>query len=79
MIHVKTTSTAANDVVLVIAAAAAQAAGQAPPPPADRYTAITGGRAHLDFRYRLETVDQDPFDEDATDTAKRRVQFAAAF
>jgi hypothetical protein len=32
---------------------------------------VTGGKAHLDFRYRLETVDQDPFSKDATASTLR--------
>jgi len=33
--------------------------------------AMTGGKAHLEFRYRLETVDQDPFADDAVASTLR--------
>lgn len=33
--------------------------------------AITGGKAHLEFRYRLETVDQDPLANDAVASTLR--------
>jgi hypothetical protein len=39
-----------------------------PPTLAD---AIAGGKAHLEFRYRLETVDQDPFAHDAVASTLR--------
>jgi hypothetical protein len=71
MIHVKTASRLAGAVALVLAAAAARATEPASPAPADLYTALTGGKAHLDFRYRLETVDRDPFGKDATASVLR--------
>jgi hypothetical protein len=38
--------------------------------------AITGGKAHLEFRYRLESVDQDPFSYDAlASTLRSRLNY----
>lgn len=50
------------------AAVSADAPAQAPATPA---SALTGGKAQLDFRYRLETVDQAGFDRDATASTLR--------
>lgn len=38
--------------------------------------AVTGGKAHLEFRYRLESVDQDPFSKDAlASTLRTRLNY----
>lgn len=38
--------------------------------------AVSGGKAHLEFRYRLESVDQDPFADDAlASTLRSRLNF----
>ena len=42
-----------------------------PAAPATFFDAMTGGKAHLEFRYRLETVDQDPFADDAVASTLR--------
>ncbi|MCX7054420.1 MAG: alginate export family protein, partial [Proteobacteria bacterium] len=64
--------------ILLLAAAGlsgvAMAADSAPATPATPATfvdAMTGGKAHLEFRYRLETVDQDPFTDDAVASTLR--------
>ncbi len=67
--------------ILLLAAAclpgvamAADPAPAAPATPAAAATfvdAMTGGKAHLEFRYRLETVDQDPFADDAVASTLR--------
>jgi len=55
------------------AAPAASAARVAPMTLAD---AMTGGKAHLEFRYRLETVDQVPFTDDAlASTLRSRLNY----
>jgi len=71
MMTFKTVSRIAPAIALCLAAAAAQAAEPAAPAATDLYSALTGGKARLDFRYRLETVDQDPFDKDATASTLR--------
>jgi hypothetical protein len=43
----------------------------AAPAPASLADALTGGKAHLEFRYRLETVEQEPFADDATASTLR--------
>jgi hypothetical protein len=50
---------------------AAPTATDAGAAPASLGTAISGGKAHLDFRYRLESVDQGGFDNDATASTLR--------
>jgi hypothetical protein len=47
------------------------AATASPAAPATFVDAMTGGKAHLEFRYRLETVDQDPFADDAVASTLR--------
>jgi hypothetical protein len=71
MMTFKTVSRIAPAIALCLAAAAAQSAEPAAPAATDLYSALTGGKARLDFRYRLETVDQDPFDKDATASTLR--------
>jgi len=47
-----------------------------PATPATFIDAMTGGKAHLEFRYRLETVDQDPFADDAiASTLRSRLNY----
>lgn len=58
-------------IALALAAAGTQATEQSPPSPASLPDAIGGGKAHLEFRYRFENVDQDPFDEDANASTLR--------
>lgn len=46
------------------------------PPHASLADALTGGKAHLEFRYRLETVEQVPFAEDAiASTLRTRLNY----
>jgi hypothetical protein len=71
MTQVKTATRLAFAVASSLVLAAAQAAEPTNPPPADLYSALTGGKAHLDFRYRLESVNQEPFDRDATASTLR--------
>jgi hypothetical protein len=56
---------------------AAPAVATAPAPaPATFEGAMTGGKAHLEFRYRLETVDQVPFADDAmASTLRTRLNY----
>lgn len=68
-------------IALALAAAGADAADPTPAPaaPTSFYDAITGGKAHLDFRYRFETVDQEPFSKDANaSTLRSRVNYQTA-
>lgn len=45
-------------------------------PPATLAEAIVGGETHLDFRYRLESVDQQPFADDAlASTLRSRLNY----
>ncbi len=56
--------------------AAAAEAPPAPPTPATFSAAVTGGQAHLEFRYRLESVDQAPFADDAlASTLRSRLNY----
>jgi len=84
MTHTNTTNRRGS--LLLLAAAwlpgVAMAADPAPVPPATAVTpatfvdAMTGGKAHLEFRYRLETVDQDPFADDAiASTLRSRLNY----
>jgi hypothetical protein len=53
------------------------AATAAPAKPVTFVDAVTGGKAHLEFRYRLESVDQDPFADDAlASTLRSRLNYA---
>ena len=56
---------------VAMAADPAPATTGAPAAPATFVDAMTGGKAHLEFRYRLETVDQDPFADDAVASTLR--------
>ena len=56
---------------VAMAADPAPATTGAPATPATFVDAMTGGKAHLEFRYRLETVDQDPFADDAVASTLR--------
>ncbi len=56
---------------LAIAADPAPAAAATPAAPATFVDAMTSGKAHLEFRYRLETVDQEPFADDAVASTLR--------
>ncbi len=48
----------------------------APATPVKFVDAVTGGKAHLEFRYRLEAVDQDPFADDAlASTLRSRLNY----
>jgi hypothetical protein len=61
-------------IALVLATAGAQAADGAdakPAAPATPQEAITSGKAHLDFRYRFENVDQVPFGNEANASTLR--------
>ena len=63
-----------SSIAFVLAAAGARAAEPAPAAPAAPASiadAITGGKAHLDFRYRFENVDQEPFSKDANASTLR--------
>jgi hypothetical protein len=61
---------------LAVAAGPAPATTGAPATPATFIDAVTGGKAHLEFRYRLETVDQDPFADDAiASTLRSRLNY----
>ena len=69
-------------VASVLSATAARAADTpatpptAAPAPATFEGALTGGKAHLDFRYRLETVDQDGIVDDAyASTLRTRLNY----
>src|SRR5512140_2402040 len=61
------------------AADAAPAAAAAPQAAAGADTfagAMTGGKVHLEFRYRLESVEQDPFSDDAlASTLRTRLNY----
>lgn len=61
------------------AAFAAETSAGAKPeavPPATLADAIVGGETHLDFRYRLESVDQEPFADDAlASTLRSRLSY----
>jgi len=87
MTHANTTNRRGS--LLLLAAAwlpgVAMAADPAPAPPATPaipatfIDAMTGGKAHLEFRYRLETVDQDPFADDAiASTLRSRLNYQTA-
>ena len=71
-----------SSIALVLAAAGARAAepaAAAPAAPASIADAITGGKAHLDFRYRFENVDQEPFSKDANaSTLRSRLNYQTA-
>jgi hypothetical protein len=56
------------------------AAGPGPAFPADSLTeAFTGGKGHIKFRYRIENVDQETFDNDAlASTLRTRLNFRTA-
>ncbi|MBV6418635.1 MAG: hypothetical protein CMLOHMNK_03558 [Steroidobacteraceae bacterium] len=71
MIRVKTAFVPAMAMALIHAPVAIRAGEPVPVPPATLQAALTGGKAHLDFRYRLESVDQDPFARDATASTLR--------
>jgi hypothetical protein len=59
-----------------IAADPAPDATGAPGTPATFIDAVTGGKAHLDFRHRLESVDQEPFTDDAlASTLRSRLNY----
>lgn len=71
MMQVKTAPGLALAVALTLTAEAPEAAEPTAAARQDLYSALTTGNAHLDFRYRLESVDQDPFDKDATASTLR--------
>lgn len=71
MIRVKAVFVPVIPMALLFLAATARAGEEAPASPATLQAALTGGKAHLDFRYRLESVDQDPFAQDATASTLR--------
>ena len=71
MMHIKTAPGFALATALILAASMTEAAEPATTATADIYSALTSGKAHLDFRYRLESVDQDPFSRDATASTLR--------
>jgi len=64
-------SAAALAITLAAAACAASAAEPAAAVAADLPSALASGKAHLEFRYRLEWVDQEPFGSDATASTLR--------
>lgn len=61
----------------LLLAVPARAADSTPAPSPDTLAgALTGGKAHLEFRYRLESVDQDPFRDDAlASTLRTRLNY----
>ena len=80
------TLAAAVAMIIVSSTAAAGETGTAPPQaaapataPTDFISALTGGKAHLDFRYRYEQVDQQGFDVDAyASTLRTRLNYTTA-
>ena len=58
-------ATAAGFASVAMAADPVPDPAAAPAKPVTFVDAVTGGKAHLEFRYRLESVDQDPFADDA--------------
>ena len=71
MMHIKTIHSLALATALTFAASMTEAAEPATAAPADFHSALTTGKAHLEFRYRLESVDQDPLSRDATASTLR--------
>lgn len=71
MMHIKTAPSLALATVLALAASMTEAAEPATAATPDFYSVLTTGKAHLEFRYRLESVDQDPFSRDATASTLR--------
>ena len=75
-------SSAAMAAETTAASAPAPVAAPAPaaaPAPTDLVSALTGGKAHLDFRYRYEQVDQQGFDVDAyASTLRTRLNYTTA-
>jgi hypothetical protein len=79
MTKIKSSSILLLAAVTAVLAGAHAAAAEAPAPaatpaavaPTTLAGAITGGKAHVELRYRLETVDQDPFADDATASTLR--------
>jgi hypothetical protein len=56
---------------MMAAASGLTCAAEPTPAATDFQSALTSGKAHLDFRYRLESVDQEPFARDATASTLR--------
>ena len=70
-------ATAAGFASVAMAADPVPAPATAPAKPVTFVDAVTGGKAHLEFRYRLESVDQDPFADDAlASTLRSRLNYA---
>jgi hypothetical protein len=69
-------ATAAGFASVAMAADPVPATAAEPAKPAAFVDAVTGGKAHLEFRYRLEAVDQDPFADDAlASTLRSRLNY----
>ena len=69
-------ATAAGFASVAMAADPVPASTAAPAKPVTFVDAVTGGKAHLEFRYRLESVDQDPFADDAlASTLRSRLNY----
>jgi len=63
--------------LLITLTAASAIAAETPAPAPDSFSsAMTGGAAHVGFRYRFENVDQEPFNDDAhASTLRTRLNY----
>ena len=71
MLHIRIAPILPLTLAMALAANTGAAAEPAPGPATDLHTALVAGKAHLEFRYRLESVDQEPFGSDATASTLR--------
>jgi len=69
-------ATAAGFASVAPAADPVVASTAAPAKPVTFVDAVTGGKGHLEFTYRLESVDQDPYSNDAlASTLRSRLNY----